>query len=231
MEAGRGVEGVASVDSIAFPLSAAAWHGGCSVLNGGEGRGVRSFLAVLLPEAVRAGLYEATADLRRRAPRVAWVRAENLHVTLRFLGALDEGALARVGAALATATAETAPFRLTLHGLGGFPTAQAARVVWAGVTAGAEALDGLHARLEAALAREGFPPEGRSFHPHVTLGRAREPRSAPALGGDLTARRAPFGEVLVDAAHLMRSDLGPGGARYSVLAAGPLVGAKALDAC
>jgi len=189
---------------------------------------VRSFLAVLLPDALRAALDAAAADVRQRAPRVAWVRAENLHLTLRFLGSVDEATLGRVREALDAATEATAPFGVTLGGLGGFPTPRAPRVIWAGVVTGAEALAELHARLEGALAqRGGLRPEGRPFHAHVTLGRARDPRGAPELAELLGERRGGFGEVMVAAVHLMRSDLDPSGARHSVLARGELRGGTA----
>lgn len=180
---------------------------------------------MLLPDAVRARVDEAAGELRRRGGAVSWVRAENLHLTLRFLGALDEAALGPVREALAEAAREVPPFHVAVGGFGGFPAVRAPRVIWVGVTAGAGPLGALHARLDAALARRGVPPEGRAFHPHVTLGRAREPRGAPGLSELLGAAGEPFGEVAVDAVHLMRSELGPGGARYSVLAREPLAGA------
>ena len=173
-------------------------------------------------EPLKARLDEAAAPLRQRGAAVSWVRAENLHVTMRFLGGVDEATIGRVREALAEAATGLAPFRIVLQGFGGFPTSRAPRVVWVGVTGGGEQLSALHARVEAALARQRIPPEGRPFHPHVTLGRAREPRGATGLAESLGAPGAPLGETLVDAVHLMRSDLHPSGARYSVLAREPL---------
>lgn len=186
--------------------------------------GIRSFIAVLLPEAVRTRVHEAAADLRALGAAVSWVRAENLHVTLRFLGSVDERTLGRVREALDEAAAATAPFTLTLGGFGGFPGSRAPRVVWVGVGDGAAALAELYARVEAALGRRGLPSEERPFHGHVTLGRARDPRGAAALGPALERPAPPLGEVVVAAVHLMRSDLDPAGARYSVLAHAPLGG-------
>ncbi len=177
---------------------------------------------MLLPDAVRARVDEAAAELRRPGAAISWVRAENFHVTLRFLGAVDEATLGRVREALAEAASATAPFMMGLGGFGGFPSSRAPRVVWAGVTAGADALGAFSARLEAALARRGIPPEGRPFHAHVTLGRAREPRGAAGLSELLERPAVPLGDVAVEAVYLMRSDLHPAGARYSVLAREPL---------
>jgi 2'-5' RNA ligase len=172
---------------------------------------------VLLPDAVRARLAEAAADLRGRAPGWSWVRPENLHLTLRFLGGLDAPAIAAAGEALAVAAGGIAPFELHLGGLGGFPAPRTPRVVWAGVVAGAEALGRLHAAVERELAARGIPPEGRAYHGHVTLARARDPRGGRSLGAALGGTAA-FGGFTVERLHLMRSELDPRGARYSVLA-------------
>jgi 2'-5' RNA ligase len=186
---------------------------------------IRSFIAVLLPDAVRTRLAAHVAELRARAPRLSWVRAEGLHVTLRFLGEVDAATVTEAHAAMRGAAAALAPFSVALAGLGAFPSAAAARVVWAGVAEGGAALAALHRALEAALATRGIPPEGRAFHPHVTLGRARDPRATRGLEGALGATVA-FGAFRVEAVHLMRSTLDPGGSRYSVLAEAPLGGGE-----
>lgn len=176
---------------------------------------------MLLPDGVRARLAATAAELRARAPGLAWVRADNLHLTLRFLGEVEPSALERVREAVAVAAAAVAPFTVALGGLGGFPSGRAPRVVWAGVVAGAEGLEALHAALEGALVARGIPGEGRTFHPHVTLARARDRRGAGGLERALGAGPG-FGEVRVAALYLMCSELDPRGARYSVLAEAPL---------
>lgn len=177
---------------------------------------------MLLPDAVRARLAAMVAEIRSRGPALAWVKADNLHLTLRFLGALEPGILARAQEAMRVAAASvSASFTVELGGLGSFPARGAPRVVWAGVVAGGERLVALHAGLEAALEARGIPGEGRAFHPHVTLARARERRGGARL--DAVLGPGPrFGRLEVGALHLMRSDLGPGGSRYSVLAEAPL---------
>jgi 2'-5' RNA ligase len=186
-----------------------------------SGRPVRGFVAVLLPDGVRARLAATAAELRARAPGLAWVRVDNLHLTLRFLGEVEPAALERVREAVAVAATTVAPFVVELGGLGSFPSERAPRVVWAGVVAGGERLVALHAALEAALVARGIPGEGRTFHPHVTLARARDPRGAGGLGSAL-GTGPMFGEARVAALHLMRSELDPRGARHSVLAEVPL---------
>ena len=120
---------------------------------------------------VRAGLAAVSAELRGQTRGLAWVRADNLHLTLRFLGEVEPAMLEPVREAWSRPpTAAVPPFTVRLGGLGGFPSGRAPRVVWASVTAGGEELGTLYAALEAALVARGLPGESRAFHPHVTLG-------------------------------------------------------------
>lgn len=182
---------------------------------------VRSFVAVLLPDRVRAGLAAVSAELRGQTRGLSWVRAANLHLTLRFLGEIEPRMLEPVREAVAVAASAVAPFTVSLRGLGGFPPGRAPRVLWASVAAGGSELEALYGALEAALVARGMPPESRPFHPHVTLARARDPRGAGDLASVLGEGPA-FGEVRVGTLHLMRSDLDPRGSRYTILAEAPL---------
>lgn len=180
-------------------------------------------MAVLLDDTVRAALGLASERLRARARGVAWVAPENLHVTLKFLGAVDEGRVPGVTAALAGAAGGAAPFDVVVQGLGAFPSLTRPRVIWAGMGEGARPMAELAARVDGALAALGFPRETRDFAAHVTLGRVRAPHRDPDLAAALAAgARSEFGRVRVARVSLMRSDLSARGARYTVLAACPL---------
>jgi RNA 2',3'-cyclic 3'-phosphodiesterase len=186
-----------------------------------SGTALRCFVAVLLPEELRARLAAVCAD-PRETRGLSWVRADNLHLTLRFLGEVEPPVLEDVREAVRDAAAAVPPFTVSLGGLGGFPPGRAPRVLWAGVLAGREEMTALHRALEMALAARGIPEEeGRPFHPHVTLGRSRDPRGAGGLLSTLGAGPV-FGEAAVTALHLMRSALHPRGARYSIVAEAPL---------
>ncbi|MBA3260213.1 MAG: RNA 2',3'-cyclic phosphodiesterase, partial [Gemmatimonadales bacterium] len=116
--------------------------------------------------------------LRRRELPVRWVRDEGLHLTLKFFG---EVAAERVGAieeAILLANAGSEPLAMRLDELGAFPTPSRARVLWVGVEA-PPALELLQDRLERRSEAIGFPPEGRPFRPHVTLGRVRDGQRCP----------------------------------------------------
>jgi len=165
---------------------------------------------------VRERLAAEVERLRTHARDVAWVAPDNLHLSLKFLGGVEAERLDRIQTALAAAAAVSQPFDLEIRELGAFPTPGRARVLWAGVGAGSKAAAALAARIDAALAPLGFPPEGRTFTAHVTLGRVRTPRASPALAAAL--RADVLGRQRATAASLMRSDLSPRGARYTELA-------------
>ena len=186
-----------------------------------SGETMRCFVAVLLPDGVRAGLAAVCDELRGQTRGLAWVRPENLHLTLRFLGEVEPVTLERVREAVTAAATAVPPFKVSLGGLGGVPAGAAPRDLWASVGTGADGLVALQAALEAGLVARGLPAETRPFHPHVTLARARDPRGARGLAGVLGPGPA-FGEARVASLHLMRSELGRGGARHSVLAVAPL---------
>ncbi len=185
--------------------------------------GIRAFVAILLPDTVRAALGGEIELLRPVGRNVAWVAPDNLHVTLKFLGNLEPERLDRAASALAGVASAATPFELAIVGLGAFPSPTRPRVLWVGLGAGAGAAARLAVSVEGALAGQGFAPEDRPFAGHITLGRVREPRRDDGLASALTAgagRR--IGRLAVDQLALMRSEPSPRGPRYSVVAAWPL---------
>lgn len=190
-----------------------------------KGDTVRTFVAILLDESIRARLASAVDGLRGAAPGVAWVAEANLHVTLKFLGRVDAARLDDVIRALRGAVAGEAALSMEVKGLGAFPTPTRPRVIWAGVAGGGEACSAVAAIVEHALAPLGFGTEARAFSPHITLGRVREPRRAERLAALIRAGIAiDFGTMPVRSVSLMRSDLSPRGARYTELSSFPLAG-------
>ena len=185
---------------------------------------VRSFVAILLSEEVRAAVAAEIARLRPLAPRVSWISPPNLHLTLKFLGEVPSEALEQAKEGLAEAVAGAAPFGLHFGGLGAFPGMARPRVLWVGIDEGGQAAQALQARVDAALTRRGFAREERPYSPHLTIGRVREPRGLARLQQAMVQdARTDFGRLEVGRLSLMRSDLSPAGTRYTELAAFPLV--------
>lgn len=178
---------------------------------------MRLFVAVNLPAEIRERLAAEQDRLRRAQADVSWVRAENIHVTLKFLGETEEKRLDRIRPALLEVARGSAPFRIQVSGLGSFG-GRVPRVVWVGVQEGAEPLSRLAKDVEAAMARLGFPREKRGFSAHITLGRVRSAKNAEALLTALTqAETGPLGSVEVNQFELMQSELRPTGSVYTVL--------------
>lgn len=191
---------------------------------------IRAFVAILLGEPERAAVAAAIDRWRPLSGAVAWVPPANLHLTLQFLGNQPEERLAAAEAALAAAVAPGAPFETTLHGVGAFPGFERPRILWVGFAHGALELRALQARVADALAREGFPREERAWHAHLTIGRVHDERrwrreSGPALRQAIAQAAATrFGTLRVSEVALMRSELSPRGARYTVRRAVALEG-------
>ena len=182
---------------------------------------IRSFVALLLTDALRQAIAATIERLRPLASTVAWVPPQNLHVTLQFLGGQTEERLAAAEAALDDAAALSAPIEVAFHGIGAFPGIERPRILWIGLAQGALEARALQARITAALAAQGFPAEDHPWHPHVTIGRVYDERrwrheAGPALRSALAhAATTSFGTLRVAEVALMRSDLSPAGARYT----------------
>ena len=134
---------------------------------------IRAFIAVPLSEKNLAAICDLRRRIESRYPQMRWVRADQIHLTLRFFAALREEDLDRIHGSMLSVGDLQAPFSVKICGLGCFPRLNRPRVLWLGLEPAAP-LAALHHRLETALQRCGFAPEDRSFNPHVTLARARQ---------------------------------------------------------
>ena len=177
----------------------------------------RLFVALSLPDPVKRSL----EPLARGLGDVRWLDPEQQHLTLRFIGELDNGRLNEVADALALV--EGWPFELGLEGLGHFPPRGEPQVLWVGVAKSAE-LAGLKRRIDRALAAADVPPESRKFTPHVTLARIRAPLSRERLATYLMRHSLYRSERFpVSSFHLYSSRLKPDGAQHLLEASYELV--------
>lgn len=176
---------------------------------------MRLFLAVFPPPAVQVAAYAATERLRKPGDGVSWVKPENLHYTMRFLGEVGADGARRAGEAARAAAGAQDAFDAELGTLGAFPDARRARVIWVGLGTGADRLVALARTLASELRTRGFEREKQKFNAHLTLGRVREPRA------DWTERLAgvtPAGETAfrVETIQVVESQLSPRGSIYTV---------------
>ncbi|MFQ5414943.1 MAG: RNA 2',3'-cyclic phosphodiesterase [Phycisphaerae bacterium] len=178
---------------------------------------MRLFVAVELEHDLRSALTAVQNALRRDASGVRWVRPEHLHLTLKFLGEVPDGDVARVSDAIRAAAARCDTFDITVSGSGVFPPAGRVRVIWVGLAAASGALGRCFAAVDAALQPAGIPRERRPFAPHVTLGRVRDDRSSGRLRSLVEAARVrPAGQA-VRSLTLMPTSLAPGGPTYTAV--------------
>lgn len=183
---------------------------------------MRIFTGIQLAAEVKDTILKELQPFRRAAAPMRWTGRDNIHLTLKFIGEVEEALAAKAGEALAAARIPTAPFRLRLRGFGKFPAADGLDVLWAGVEA-SPALDSLFAGVEAALRPLGIEPDTRPFHPHVTLGRNKARFDFRALVSLLAEKGGLFlGESPVASFQLFSSRLAPAGPVYAILKEIPL---------
>ena len=178
---------------------------------------MRAFIAIYPPPELRENLLQ-TARALLPGNEFRWIKPTNVHLTLKFLGETEEERLADLREMLDTVCGRHEPFEIKPRGIGAFPSPRKARIVWAGVDAGANALLSLAEDIEESLSPLGFEREKRGFKPHITLGRARNRPGRLPEGTD--AVEAPgFSARFVE---LVESSLGSGGAVYTTLSEHPL---------
>jgi 2'-5' RNA ligase len=182
---------------------------------------IRCFIAIELPEEIKAGLSRIQAKLKSGDFSVKWVDPYSIHLTLKFLGNVNADMTGQITEAIVEAALGVSPFHLEIKELGVFPNLRRVQVIWVGVSGDLDKLLQLQKRLETNLARLGFAPEARAFTPHLTLGRVREQASADErqkLGELIAGTKFEAGYTLpVEAISLMRSQLTREGAIYSQL--------------
>lgn len=181
---------------------------------------MRCFVAVEVSAALRSSLRRLQAGLKKTIDGARWVRPEGIHLTLRFLGEIDESMVARIGEGLGEPVRSAGPpFSLRASGIGFFPPHGRPRVMWVGLCnpdddAGALARMGaLQSAIEAAVRRAGLSPEMKPFRPHLTLARFDDrKRTKPPQ-----ERGIDLGVLPIEKVCLYRSLLKSTGAEYEVL--------------
>lgn len=196
---------------------------------------MRLFVAVDLSDSVRAAAARLALELQAQLARthaaqaVRWVAPQHLHMTIRFIGEVDDQRAAAIRSVMQPAL-PVPPFDVGFGGLGTFPSSGAPRVVWVGTTCGADGLTEIHGQVEERLVRAGCNPDDRPFRTHLTLGRVREGsrgratalQEAVALAG--RERPTEIGVSRVRCVTVYQSRLGPTGPTYTPLVVSELSG-------
>jgi RNA 2',3'-cyclic 3'-phosphodiesterase len=187
---------------------------------------MRLFLAVDLPDDVRSAIAADARRIAREAGRsaagVRWVRPDQLHLTIAFLGEVDPQLAAAIVGVMGEPL-EVPPFPVTFSHVGVFPSHGPPHVLWVGLSDGASALRGLHAAVTARLAALGLAADPRPFEPHLTIGRWKQARASDRTGVLVAAdRERAIGSFEVRSVALFESRLLPEGAVHTILARAPL---------
>jgi 2'-5' RNA ligase len=183
---------------------------------------VRLFIAIKIPDDIRSALAIFVKEVRGTAPQAKWVRPENLHVTLKFLGETESASLAAIRGAMASIR-NAQPVTLEFRSLGFFPNERHPRVFWAGMEASAN-LKALAEDIDRSVHPLGFPLEERPFTPHLTLARCHPPCLPPNLASAASKNSSrSFGSLSAREFHLIESKLKSTGAEYTTVQSFPFV--------
>ncbi|HLA09758.1 MAG TPA: RNA 2',3'-cyclic phosphodiesterase [Pyrinomonadaceae bacterium] len=185
----------------------------------------RLFCAIETSEELRQQVSKHIRRLREKHNhiRASWVTESNLHLTIKFIGNVPLQNVDILTSAAARAVNELRKFNIASAGTGVFPRSNSPRVLWIGINDPSGELAQLYARLEKECVTAGFQPEDRSFKPHLTLARVREPNQARALALDhLQSTFKPI-ELPVSELLVVRSQMSNKGSTYTVISRHPLI--------
>lgn len=177
---------------------------------------MRAFFAILLSEETRKNLGQCRDDLKASFDNVKWVENENFHVTLSFLGEIDQRMVDLLIKGIQQVSGEITPFEMNLFGLGAFPGLAKPRVIWAGIREGSEEIKSVYREVDKFLRTLGFT-EDKKFSPHVTIGRVRSQLDSQGLVS-CSKKVGELGREKVQGISLMESALTSKGPVYSEIA-------------
>jgi len=184
----------------------------------GKGETKRLFFAIDLPQSTIASAERLMETFRISPAAVGWVRAVNLHITLKFLGDVPESNISALCDAVREPVSGVVGFRLTIEGMGMFPNQNRPRVVWFGTGGDTASLSTLESLVTKNIQPLGYPADERPFTAHITIGRVKSQTARGELIRMVHNNQKTFvGEVPVDSLMLYESKLSPGGSIYSVV--------------
>lgn len=191
-----------------------------------EEKSIRSFLAVDPPREIIDAIGMIQDRLRKNIQGdIRWVRPQGIHLTLKFFGAISESDVANISLVVENTTSNIAPFTLGIKRVGAFPDVKRPRVLWLGMDGDVDTLIRLQKEVDAELQKYGFEKEDRTFRPHLTLARVKDPMGLIGLAKIMEKRENyEAGSFSAAGLNLFKSDLTPKGAVYTKLAYFPFGG-------
>lgn len=179
---------------------------------------IRSFIAIEIPRELQLKLGDLQRELKQAEADIKWVDPEGIHLTLKFLGSVNQEVLEKIVRVLPPLTSEVEPFSLRIQGLGCFPSNRNPRVLWVGLQQGVEEVSRLQKEIEKRIEEMMPSSDERTFKPHLTIGRVRSPRRMGPLSRIIELQQGvEIGTFTASEVHLIKSDLRPSGAIYSKL--------------
>lgn len=178
---------------------------------------MRTFIAVDLPQEIKQKIDAVSSSLRKYGGLVSWVRAANLHMTLKFLGEIDDDSLPDLKRVLEERISPLSRFQFSLKELGAFPDFRKPRVIWIGVDSGVKELTELAMRVDEATHSLGFEKDDRPFSAHLTIARVKDPRTVTDLAAEVQNTVFESEQIQAEEVIIMKSQLTPHGAIYTPL--------------
>ncbi len=178
---------------------------------------MRTFISVELPDEIKVKIGKSISGLKRIDSGIKWVEDLNLHVTLKFLGWVEDCDLNCLFETVEDAVKGIGSFKMRIEGSGSFPEGSTPRVFWLGITKGGEQLKGIADDLERGLSKAGIRSEEREFSAHLTIGRVKGKKGVDKVKEEMEKfKRSDFGEFTVDRINIMKSTPTPKGPVYEV---------------
>ena len=191
---------------------------------------IRTFIAIEIPGNIISNIRELQEGLKVYGFKIRWVRPENIHLTLKFLGDVDEVKIDEISGAVSKTVEGYRPISLRAKGIGIFPGIKRPRVLWVGLTGQLESLARLQKTLDENLKLLDFPKEKRPFKGHLTIGRIKDKIDVKKFGDALMAFRGFESETFTAGRLILyKSELKPSGAVYSKLASASLGEPEAIS--
>ena len=176
---------------------------------------IRCFVAVEIPESIQDLLTEIQEAFRPKIERASWTRPRNIHLTLKFIGEVENNSVNQIDASLHRTAGQQKPFSIEIGGVGAFPNLVQPRVLWVGIKRGTIQLSTLASTIDDELVKLGFSNENR-FHPHLTLARLKNQVNLSTYSKLFKKFETIEGAFLtVDKITLVKSELRPSGAVYT----------------